>query len=388
MSDASVLTREQSYKDLNGKTSILTFACMANDELLNEEELESKELDNGDGAEELYERKRYVVSGGQEPLRIDKYLMAKIEGATRNKIQRGIETGFVTVNGAFVKANYKVRPLDEIICFSDTSPDETAIIPEQLPLNIVYEDDSVIVLNKVAGMVMHPGSGNYNGTLVNGVLWHLKQQQPDLTEDQLPRFGMVHRIDKNTSGLVVMAKDEKSSLHLAKQFFNHTVERKYIALVWGDLKEDAGTITGHVGRHQRFRKIMDVYPDGEHGKEAVTHYKVLERFGYTTLAECKLETGRTHQIRVHMQHIGHSLFNDDTYGGDRILKGTVYTKYKQFVDNCFAICTRHALHAQTLGFVHPKTQKKLLFESELADDMKQVIEKWRVYTKARNLLDE
>jgi 23S rRNA pseudouridine1911/1915/1917 synthase len=378
----------QSYKDLNGKTSTLIFVCMANEELMNEEELESKELDNGDGAEELYERKRYVVSGGQEPLRIDKYLMAKIEGATRNKIQRGIETGFVTVNGGYVKANYKVRPSDEIICFSDTSPDETAIIPEQLPLNIVYEDDSVVVLNKVAGMVMHPGSGNYNGTLVNGVLWHLKQQQPDLTEDQLPRFGMVHRIDKNTSGLVVMAKDEKSSLHLARQFFNHTVERKYIALVWGDLKEDAGTITGHVGRHQRFRKIMDVYPDGEHGKEAITHYRVLERFGYTTLVECKLETGRTHQIRVHMQHIGHSLFNDDTYGGDRILKGTVYTKYKQFVENCFGICPRHALHAQTLGFVHPKTQKKLLFESELADDMKQVIEKWRVYTKARNLLDE
>jgi 23S rRNA pseudouridine1911/1915/1917 synthase len=378
----------QIYKYLNGKTATPIFAVMAKDDLLNEEELESKELDNGDGAEELYERKRYVVSGGQEPLRIDKYLMAKIEGATRNKIQRGIDNGFVTVNAAFVKANYKVRPGDEIICFSDTSPEDTKVLPEELPINIVYEDDSVIVINKVAGMVMHPGSGNYHGTLVNGVLWYLMQQQPGITEDQLPRFGMVHRIDKNTSGLVLMAKEEKSSLHLAKQFFNHTVERKYVALVWGDLKEDAGTITGHVGRHQRFRKIMDVYPDGEHGKEAITHYKVLERFGYTTLVECKLETGRTHQIRVHMQHIGHSLFNDDTYGGDRILKGTVYAKYKQFVDNCFSICKRQALHAKTLGFVHPKTQETLLFESELADDMKAVIEKWRIYTKAKNLLDE
>lgn len=370
------------------KSATPIFAAMATDDLLKDDELERTELDNGDGAEELYERKRYVVSGGQEPLRIDKYLMAKIEGATRNKIQRGIEDGFVTVNASFVKANYKVKPGDEIICFSDTSPDETKVVPEELPLNIVYEDDSVIVINKVAGMVMHPGSGNYNGTLVNGVLWYLMQQQPGLTEDQLPRFGMVHRIDKNTSGLVVLAKNEKSSLHLAKQFFNHTVERKYIALVWGDLKEDAGTITGHVGRHQRFRKIMDVYPDGEHGKEAITHYKVIERFGYTTLVECKLETGRTHQIRVHMQHIGHSLFNDDTYGGDRILKGTIYTKYKQFVDNCFTICPRHALHAQTLGFVHPRTQEKMLFESELAADMQAVIEKWRVYTKAKNLLDD
>jgi 23S rRNA pseudouridine1911/1915/1917 synthase len=378
----------QNYRDLNGKPPKLTFADMADEEIINEEELEGKELDNGDGAEELYERKRYMVSNGQEPLRIDKYLQAKIEGATRNKIQKGIENGFVTVNGAYEKANYKVRPGDEIICFSDTSPDETGVVPEELPLNIVYEDESVLVLNKVAGMVMHPGSGNYTGTLVNGVLGYLKKQQPDLTEDQLPRFGMVHRIDKNTSGLVVMAKHEKSSLHLAKQFFNHTVERKYIALVWGDLKEDTGTITGHVGRHQRFRKIMDVYPEGEHGKEATTHYKVIERFGYTTLVECRLETGRTHQIRVHMQHIGHSLFNDDTYGGDRILKGTIYTKYKQFVENCFAICPRQALHAQTLGFVHPQTQEKMLFESELAVDMMAVIEKWRVYTKAKNLLDE
>jgi 23S rRNA pseudouridine1911/1915/1917 synthase len=343
------------------------------------------ELENGDGSEELYERMRIVVSKGQEPLRIDKYLMTRIEGATRNKVQRGIENGLVLVNNALVKANYKVRPDDEIITFSDTAPEDTEIKPEELPLNIVYEDESVVIVNKVPGMVMHPGSGNYSGTLVNGIVWYLKQQQPDLTADELPRFGMVHRIDKNTSGLVVLAKNEQASVHLAKQFFDHTVERKYIALVWGDLKEEGGTITGHVGRHQRFRKIMDVYPDGEYGKEATTHYKVLERFGYTTLVECRLETGRTHQIRVHMQHIGHPLFNDDTYGGDRIVKGTVYTKYKQFVDNCFAICPRQALHAETLGFAHPKTQKRILFESELPMDMQKVLEKWRVYTKAKNL---
>ena len=353
---------------------------MSKEELI---ELEG-ELDNGDGSEELYERMRFVVSNGQEPLRIDKFLLTKIEGATRNKVQRGIASGLVLVNNAPVKANYKVKPGDEIITFSDTAPADTEIKPEELPLNIVYEDESVVVVNKVAGMVMHPGSGNYSGTLVNGIVWYLKQQQPELTEDQLPRFGMVHRIDKNTSGLVVLAKNEQASLHLAKQFFDHTVERKYIALVWGDLKEETGTITGHVGRHQRFRKIMDVYPDGEYGKEATTHYKVLERFGYTTLVECRLETGRTHQIRVHMQHIGHPLFNDDTYGGNRIVKGTVYTKYKQFVENCFTICPRQALHAKELGFIHPTTRQPMLFTSELPQDMSEVIVKWRKYSQFKN----
>ncbi len=353
---------------------------------MNEELLEQEnELENGDGAEEMYERSRYVVSKGQEPLRVDKFLMSKIEGATRNKIQRAIESGFVLVNNQTIKANYKVRPGDEIITFSDTSPEDREIIPQPLPLNIVHEDASILIINKPAGLVMHPGSGNPNGTVVNGVVWHLKQQQPDLSEDQLPRFGMVHRIDKNTSGLIVLAKTSEASLFLAKQFFDHTVERKYVALVWGDIKEDTGTIQAHVGRHQRFRKIMDAYPDGEHGKDAITHYRVLERFGYTTLVECRLETGRTHQIRVHMQHIGHPLFNDDTYGGDRIVKGTVYTKYKQFVDNCFTICSRHALHAQTLGFVHPLSKEKVLFESALAEDMQQVIEKWRTYVKAKNI---
>jgi len=349
------------------------------DDLLEQE----SELENGDGAEEMYERKRFVVTGGQEPLRIDKFLMTKIEGATRNKIQQAIETGVVLVNTQIVKANYKVKPGDEIITFSDTSPDDRVIVPQSIPLNIVFEDDAILIINKPPGLIMHPGSGNPDGTVVNGVLFHLLQQQPDLKEEQLPRFGMVHRTDKNTSGLVVLAKTHQASLALAKQFFDHTVERRYIALVWGDLKEDKGTIRAHVGRHQRFRKIMDTYPEGEHGKEAVTHYEVIERFGYTTLVVCKLETGRTHQIRVHMKHIGHPLFNDDTYGGDRIVKGTVYAKYKQFVDNCFAICPRHALHAQTLGFIHPLTHQKVLFESELAEDMRLVIDKWRQYTKAR-----
>lgn len=352
---------------------------------MSEDLLEEAELENGDGAEEMYERSRYVVTGGQEPLRIDKFLMTKIEGGTRNKIQQAIETGFVLVNGQGIKANYKVKPGDEIILFSDTSPDERIIIPQALPLNIIYEDASLMIINKPAGMIMHPGCGNPDGTVVNGVLWHLLQQQPDLKEEQLPRFGMVHRIDKNTSGLVVLAKTHAASLSLAKQFFDHTVERKYIALVWGDIKENKGTIRAHVGRHQRFRKIMDAYPDGEHGKEAVTHYEVLERFGYTTLVACRLETGRTHQIRVHMQHIGHPLFNDDTYGGDRIVKGTVYAKYKQFVENCFAICPRHALHAQTLGFKHPAGNEQVFFKSEIPEDMKTVIEKWRVYVQAKQI---
>lgn len=233
-------------------------------------------------------------------------------------------------------------------------------------------------------MVVHPGSGNPNGTLINGVAYYLKQQNPSIEESGLNRFGMVHRIDKNTSGLLVLAKNPKSMTDLAKQFFNHTVYRRYIALVWGDFEEDEGTITGHVGRHQRFRKLFTTYPDGEHGKDAITHYKVLERFNYVTLVECRLETGRTHQIRVHMQYIGHPLFNDDFYGGDRIVKGTVFTKYKQFVDNCFEMCKRQALHAKELGFIHPSTKEKIHFESELPEDMKLVVEKWRKYSQNKN----
>ncbi|MBK8608874.1 MAG: RluA family pseudouridine synthase [Chitinophagaceae bacterium] len=329
--------------------------------------------------DELYEKLSITIDKGQEPLRIDKFLMSRIEGATRNKIQQAIDNELVLVNENPVKSNYKVRANDKIVVYDNRSPESSEIIPQNIPLNIEYEDDSVLIINKPAGMVVHPGSGNPDGTLVNAVAFHLKQQNPDLDENDLSRFGLVHRIDKNTTGLLVMAKTQKAMTDIAKQFFNHTVHRRYIALVWGDVEKDEGTIIAHVGRHQRFRKLFTAYPDGDHGKDAITHYKVLERFNYVTLIECRLETGRTHQIRVHMQLIGHPLFNDDFYGGDRIVKGTVFTKYKQFVDNCFALCTRQALHAKELGFIHPATLQPVHFESELPDDMKAVIEKWKKY---------
>ncbi|RTL59247.1 MAG: RluA family pseudouridine synthase [Sphingobacteriales bacterium] len=349
-------------------------------------DIANDQLENGDGTEEMYERRAITCPPGQQPIRLDKFIMGKVEGATRNKVQQAIEAGFVTVNGKRIKANYKVKPADEILIFSEDDPGNNEIVPEELELDIVYEDDQVLVINKPDGMVVHPGCGNYEGTLINGVAWHLQQQNPELDEKFLPRFGLVHRIDKNTSGLIVMAKTPEASVHLAKQFFDHTVKRKYIALVWGDVKEDSGTIRVNVGRHQRFRKIMDAYPDGEHGKDATTHYKVIERLGYVTLIECVLETGRTHQIRVHMKYLGHPLFNDDTYGGDRILKGTVFSKYKMFVEGCFAVCSRHALHAQTLGFVHPKTGEEMFFESKLPEDMEEVIDKWRRYAVNKNII--
>ncbi len=340
--------------------------------------MQEEEIEISD-SEELYEKLVLTIDKGQEPLRIDKFLMSRIEGATRNKVQQAIDNEMVLVNEKPVKNNYKVKPNDRIVVFDNRSPEGTDIVPENIPLNIVYEDDSLLIINKPPGMVVHPGSGNPNGTLVNAVAYYLKQQNPNLDENELTRFGLVHRIDKNTSGLLVMAKEQKAMNHLAKQFFNHTVHRRYIALVWGDMEKDEGTVIAHVGRHQRFRKLFTAYPDGDHGKDAITHYKVLERFNYVTLIECRLETGRTHQIRVHMQLIGHSLFNDDFYGGDRIVKGTVFTKYKQFVDNCFALCPRQALHAKELGFIHPATQKPVHFETELPDDMSAVIEKWKKY---------
>jgi len=344
---------------------------------MNEEEIQ-------DDNEELFERHNIICAAGQEPLRIDKFLMNRIEGATRNKIQQAIEAERVLVNEHFVKSNYKVKPGDKIIVYDTYLPESTDIVPENIPFKIVYEDEDIMVVDKEPGMVVHPGSGNPGGTLVNAVAWYLKQQNPKINETELARFGLVHRIDKNTSGLLVMAKTPKAMTHLAKQFFDHTVHRRYVALVWGDFEEAEGTINAHVGRHQRFRKLFTAYPDGELGKEAITHYKVLEKFNYVTLVECRLETGRTHQIRVHMQLIGHPLFNDDTYGGDRIVKGTVFTKYKQFVENCLAICPRHALHAQQLGFIHPTTNKQMYFESELPEDMKALIEKWRKYSVNRN----
>lgn len=340
--------------------------------------------DAGADSDDLYERFAFTIDKGQEPLRIDKYLMARIEGATRNKIQQAINAEFVMVNNKTIKQNYKIRPGDSIVVYSDMHPAETDVVPEKMDLNIFYEDDDLMVINKSAGMVVHPGSGNYKGTLLNGIAWYLQQQNPDVNEELLPRFGLVHRIDKNTSGLLLIAKTDKAMRHLAKQFFDHTVRRQYVALVWGDLKNDEGTIVAHVGRHLRFRKLFEAYPEGDHGKEAITHYKVIERFGYVTMVSCILETGRTHQIRVHMKYLGHPLFNDDFYGGDKIVKGTVYTKYKQFVDNCFEICPRHALHAKTLGFIHPTSGEELFFETELPEDMQLMIEKWRKYVSVKD----
>ncbi|NCI45917.1 RluA family pseudouridine synthase [Sediminibacterium soli] len=347
----------------------------------------SEELDiPEEGTESLYERRAFVIDKGQEPLRIDKYIQMHLEGSTRNKVQNGIDAGFVTVNGKTVKSNYKVKPGDEIILLSLVNPEHTVLKRENIPLDIVYEDDTVMVINKPANMVVHPGVGNFSGTLLNGVAYYLEKQNPGLDEDSLPRFGLVHRIDKNTTGLIVLAKTADAAAHLAKQFFHHDVKRKYTALVWGDMEQDEGTVTGHIARHRQYRKMFDVYPDGETGKHAITHYRTLERFHYVSLVECVLETGRTHQIRVHMKHIGHTLFNDWEYGGDRILKGTIYTKYKQFVDNCFELCPRCALHAQTLGFIHPVTKKEMLFESPLPADMAMVIVKWRNYIANRKEL--
>ncbi len=329
----------------------------------------------------LYERKVFMVDKGQEPFRIDKWVQMHMEGATRNKVQKGIDAGFLTVNGKMVKSNYKIKPGDEIILMSLINPEHTILKEEDIPLNIVYEDEYLMVINKPPNMVVHPGVGNFSGTLLNGVAYYLRQQNPQLNEESLPRFGLVHRIDKNTTGLIVLAKTGEAAAHLAKQFFNHTVNRRYVALVWGNITENEGTINAHIARHKQHRKMFDAYPDGETGKHAITHYKVLERFNYVTLVECKLETGRTHQIRVHMKYIGHTLFNDVEYGGDKILKGTVYSRYKQFVDNCFEACPRCALHAKTLGFIHPATGKEIFFESPIPADMESAIDKWRTYSK-------
>lgn len=331
--------------------------------------------------EELYEHYSFLANRGQSPLRVDKFLSNFIENASRSKIQKAAEAGNIFVNGAAVKSNYKVKPGDEVKVVLAFPPRETELIAQDIPLDIVYEDDQVLVVNKPAGMVVHPGHGNYSGTLVNALKFHF-DSLPNLNAE-LDRPGLVHRIDKDTSGLLVVAKTEFAMNHLAKQFYNRTTQRLYQAVVWGDVVEEKGRIEGNIGRHVSNRLQMAVFPDGSQGKHAVTHYKVLERLGYVTVVECKLETGRTHQIRAHMKHIGHTLFNDERYGGDKILKGTSFSKYKQFIDNCFAICPRQALHAKTLGFEHPTTGEKLFFEAPIPEDITALLAKWRIYSNAR-----
>ncbi|MFA9391194.1 MAG: RluA family pseudouridine synthase [Prolixibacteraceae bacterium] len=329
----------------------------------------------------LYEHFRYEVDAGQKMMRIDKFLVDRMEGTSRNRIQLAADAGSILVNGEVVKSNYKVKPKDVVAIMLDYPRRELKIIAEDIPLNVVYEDDELMVINKPAGLVVHPGHGNYSGTLVNALAFRFKDLPMFDSED--PRPGLVHRIDKDTSGLLVVAKTERAKVHLSKQFFHKTSKRTYQALVWGCPKEEEGTITGNIGRSLKNRQVFTVFPEADFGKHAVTHYKVLEDFGYVSLVECRLETGRTHQIRVHMKHINHPLFSDSNYGGDVILRGTTFTKYKQFVNNCFNICPRQALHAKSLGFVHPVSGEELFFESDLATDMQQLIDKWRAYVENR-----
>ncbi|MBS3737520.1 RluA family pseudouridine synthase [Mesohalobacter halotolerans] len=332
-----------------------------------------------DNSEDFFEHYHFTASKGQEPLRVDKFLMNFIENASRNKIQKAAKSGNIFVNAQPVKPNHKVKGGDEVKVLMSYPPYENLLEPENIPIDIVYEDDDLLVVNKEAGMVVHPGHGNYSGTLINALVYHFE----NLPNNSSNRPGLVHRIDKETSGLLVVAKTEEAMTHLSNQFFHKTSQREYVALVWGDVKDNDGVIEGNIGRHPKNRLQNTVYEGdkAEYGKPAVTHYKVLERLGYVTLVSCKLETGRTHQIRVHMKHIGHTLFNDSRYGGDRILKGTSFSKYKQFVENCFKVLSRQALHAKTLGFEHPKTGKQLSFSSELPKDMYDCVDKWRNYAK-------
>ncbi len=338
---------------------------------------ETTELPNG-----LYEHFRFVADKGQSLIRVDKYLVDRLMNTTRSRVQLAADAGYVLVNNKPVKSNYRVKPLDVISVLLDRPRREIEIIPEEIPLNIVYEDDDLLVVNKPAGLVVHPGHGNYTGTLLNALAYYLKDDPYYDPSD--PRLGLVHRIDKDTSGLLVVAKRAGAKSDLGMQFFHKTTQRHYQALVWGIVKEDEGRVEGNIGRDPRDRMRMTVFPDGYQGKPAVTHYRVLERLGYVTLVECRLETGRTHQIRVHMKHIGHTLFNDERYGGHEILKGTTFTKYRQFIQNCFEICPRQALHAKTLGFVHPTTRREMFFNSELPDDMRQLIDKWRIYANSKD----
>lgn len=338
---------------------------------------ETDEQDSG----ELFEHFRFIADPGQSFLRVDKFLVNRIEHASRTKIQEAADAGNILVNGLPIKANYKVKPGDIITIVMSHPPREIEIIPENIPIHIVYEDDQLMVINKSPGMVVHPGHGNYRGTLVNALAWYLKDNPLFHASD--PRPGLVHRIDKDTSGLLVIAKTEMAKLTLARQFFEKSTTRTYQAIVWGVPSPQNGTIIGHIGRSLKDRKQMAVFTDGEHGKHAVTHYSLLENLGYVSLVECRLETGRTHQIRVHMKHIGHPLFNDERYGGNQILKGTTFARYKQFIQNCFETIPRQALHAKTLGFLHPLSGKYLSFDSPLPDDMVQAVEKWRNYLSGR-----
>jgi 23S rRNA pseudouridine1911/1915/1917 synthase len=334
----------------------------------------------GSERDDLYEHFRFVADKGQTPLRVDKYLMNKVENATRNRIQKSAKDGNIFVNDIIVKSNYKVKANDVITVRFEHPPYEMLLTPEDLPIDIVYEDDALLVINKAAGMVVHPGHGNYSGTLINALAFHFD----NLPNNSSDRPGLVHRIDKDTTGLLVVAKTEEAMAHLSKQFFNKTTEREYVAIAWGAMQEEHGTIEGHIGRHPKNRLQNTVYLDPDDldkGKPAVTHYKVLEHLGYVTLVSCKLETGRTHQIRVHMKHIGHTLFNDERYGGSAILKGTTFSKYKQFVDNCFKVLPRQALHAKTLGFIHPTTNEFMRFEAPIPEDMEACLYKWRNYSK-------
>lgn len=347
------------------------------------EEAQDMTLLEDDEEQQLYEHFRIVVDKGQEPLRVDKYMFERLKHSSRNRIQKAADAGFVHVNDQPVKSNYKVRPLDVITLMLDAPQHDHTIEAEDIPLDIVYEDADLMVVNKAPGMVVHPGAGNFHGTLINAVAWHLKDLRSFDAND--PAVGLVHRIDKDTSGLLVIAKTPVAKTKLGLQFFNKTTHRSYNALVWGNFNEEEGRIEGNIGRDPRDRLRMNVFPpDSEIGKSAVTHYRILERFGYVTLVECILETGRTHQIRAHMKHIGHPLFGDERYGGTEILRGQRSSTYKAFIQNCFKVCNRQALHAKTLGFVHPTTGRQMDFTSDLPNDMQQLLNKWSIYVHGTN----
>lgn len=349
--------------------------------MVNEEFYPQESEDDDD----LVNRYEITVDKGQEPIRVDKFLTDRIERISRTKMQAAALVGNLTINGKTVKSNQKIKPFDQVVLILPKPVGYTKLEPENIPLEILYEDDDLVVINKQAGLVVHPGVGNFTGTLVNAMLYHFKTL-PNTGDETRP--GLVHRLDKNTSGIMVIAKSDYAMVHLAKQFFDRTIERNYISLVWGDIEENESTINVNIGRSHRQRQQQDVYPLGDGGKTAITHYKVLERFGYTSLVSCKLETGRTHQIRVHMKYIGHTVFSDDRYGGDKILAGTIYSKYKQFVENCFEICPRHALHARSLGFTHPISGEWLYFETPPPADMSALIDKWRKYAQQLDLAQD